>query len=167
MQRHHAIIITCQHAQATTTRDRVESIKRRHLELMHALLRLMRRLDAIESRVAGAMGNGDAASAARVQRELDGQLTVLQERVLSTLGLQRGVDSLVAAAHMASGVPAGAYALQGASVDERSLAEAYEVLAKHTQALLKLQDVMARAERDLAIMAAVPEERVVFAAAGR
>lgn len=148
--------------QATTTRDRVEAIKRRHLELMHALLRLMRRLDAVESRVAGAMGNGDAAGAARVQRQLDGQLAQLQERVLSASGLQRGVDSLVAAAHMAGGVPPGAYALQGASVDERSLAEAYEVLAKHTQALLKLQDVLGRAERDLAIMASAPEERVVF-----
>lgn len=136
---------------------------------MHAMLRLMRRLDGVESRVAGAMGNYDAAGAARIQRQVETQLAALHERVLSSsvASLQRGVESLVAAAHMSGGLPAGAYALQGATLDEQSLSDAFHVLSQHTQALLKLQDVLAKAERDLAVLSAAPEETVVFAAHGR
>ncbi len=129
----------------------------------------MRRLDGVESRVAGAMGNYDAAGAARIQRQLEQQLAALQERVLSTsaAGLQRGVESLVAAAHMSGGLPSGAYALQGTTLDEQSLTDTFHVLSQHTQALCKLQDVLAKAERDLAVLSAVPDDTLLFAAPGR
>lgn len=142
--------------QETALHERLEGVKRRHLQLTLGLLGLMRKLDAVESRFGAATGMRQGAAARDATARLQQQLAELEGAVLAPDGLKRRVEELASAARLRGGLPYGAHLLANgdAALEQGSLEHVFSVLQQHTEALNRVKAVLRRDERDLAIMAA-------------
>ncbi|KAK9803867.1 hypothetical protein WJX72_000198 [[Myrmecia] bisecta] len=141
--------------QDTVVKDRTESIRKKHVSLGHDMLRVMRAVDALEGRFAAAMGYWSAASKASAT-ELQQKIGQLEDAIAPSApgGLQRRVDAVASAAHLRAGAPTSSSvaALDG-RIAKESLEELFTLLQQHAEALARLQEVLRRNNRNLAIMA--------------
>ncbi|CAL8466711.1 g6247 [Coccomyxa elongata] len=142
--------------QDTVLKERVEQVRKKHRELSLQLLRVMRKVDLLEGRFASAMGYWSSQQKGAAA-DLAGQLSQLEAQVApgASGGLEERVEALAAGARMQAGGKAGTSSdLAGmqARLDPASLEQVFAVLKGHAEALAKLQDVLRRDDRDLAIL---------------
>ncbi|KAK9916340.1 hypothetical protein WJX75_001477 [Coccomyxa subellipsoidea] len=142
--------------QDTVLKERVEQVRKNHRKLSLQLLRVMRRVDLLEGRFASAMGFWSAQQKGAAA-DLACQLSHLEAQVApgASGGLEQRVEALGAAARMQAGAGAGTSSdLAGveARLDPASLEQVFTVLKGHAEALSKVQEVLRRDDRDLAIL---------------
>jgi len=155
-----AAIATLASRQETLFRDRLEGIRKRHTSLAHQLLRLFRRIDALEGRFAGALGHRVSGLRGTV-KALSDQLTVLEAEVAPAHamsaggGLRSKVEPLAAVARL----QLGGGALGGSSisevetaVDPAALQSLHDILSQCSAALGIEGDVVHRLARDVAVL---------------
>ncbi|KAK9841829.1 hypothetical protein WJX81_005879 [Elliptochloris bilobata] len=141
--------------QETCVKERLEAVRRRHLELCMALLRILRHVDLLEGRFAAACGCAQPGQRTAVA-ELARELAKLEATVAPHApgGLEARVEALAAAARLRAGAPAASGAAEEAvRLDAASLAHLGAVLGGHAEALGRLQAVLRRDDRDLAVLA--------------
>lgn len=157
-----AAIATLASRQETLLRDRLEGIRKRHTSLAHQLLRLLRRIDALEGRFAGALGHRVSGLRGTV-KALSDQLMVLEGELAPAHamsaggvgGLRSKIEPLAAVARLRF----GGGALGGSSisevetaVDPAALQSLHDILSQCSAALGKLGDVVHRLARDVAVL---------------
>ncbi|PRW60937.1 nuclear pore complex NUP54 [Chlorella sorokiniana] len=149
--------------QETVLRDQLEAVRRRHVQLCHQLLRVLRHVDALEGRFAQAVGYRGATPKEVMQR-----LTVQLGEIEAALapspanggGLQGKVKALAAAARLRAGAPgSGALPKLEVQVEAGALDQMFGILSQYTEALGKLNEVLRRAERDVGILEMKASER--------
>lgn len=150
--------------QETVLREQLEAVRRRHVQLCHQLLRVLRHVDALEGRFAQAVGYRGATPKEVMQR-LAAQLGEIEAALTPSPanggGLQGKVKALAAAARLRAGAPGGGGALPEleAQVEAGALDQMYGILSQYTEALGKLNEVLRRAERDVGILEVKTSER--------
>ncbi|DBA99357.1 TPA: hypothetical protein ACH3X3_011957 [Trebouxia sp. C0006] len=142
---------TLQRNEETLLKDRMETIKRNHVGLSDQLLRIMRALDALEGRFAEA-SNHHSSKTHQVHETLSHDLSQL-EAVLapnSAVGLLSRAEALSAASSMQGDAPVQRN-LQ--SLSQSDINDVQQMLIDNTKVLTKLQEVLRKDNRDIAIMA--------------
>ncbi|KAK9813332.1 hypothetical protein WJX73_000635 [Symbiochloris irregularis] len=137
----------------------LQKVRREHLVLSARLLSLMRKIDMLEARSAGALGLYDSScssATAAVSRSLDAIEAKLAPSAPN--GLQRRVDSLAAAAHLQS--HAGSAPEDSSQMSEKDLAEVYSILKSHSEAVTRLQHVLGRVTSDVAVLAKAGKQKL-------
>ncbi|CAL5227117.1 g10026 [Coccomyxa viridis] len=131
--------------------ERVEQVRRRHREQLMQLLRVMRRVDLLESRFASALGHWPPQRSAT--SELERQLSALEGEMGASAsgGLEQRVEALAAAARMQAGA-AGGTQLANGSLNESSLNKTFGTLKELASAVSAIQGVLRRTDRDLSIL---------------
>lgn len=144
--------------QEAVLRAQYENVKRRHLTLCRHLLRVLRRIDALEGRFAHAIGYRSATPRDILQK-LTAELTEIEAATTQGAGMVSGltgrVEALTAAARLQAGAgPAGGKSLGDleAVVDSGSLASAFTMLSESGEALERMQAVLRRGQRDMAVL---------------
>lgn len=111
-------------------------------------------VDALEGRFAHAMGYR-STSARDALQSLAKQLATVEAAIApgTTSGLQGKVEALLSAARLGAGTGAGRplAELEG-SIDPASLHSAFSVLSEYSEALGKMQAVLRRSQRDVAVL---------------
>ena len=112
-------------------------------------------VDGLEGRFAHAMGYRHSSARDALQ-SLAAQLSSMESSVApgATGGLQGKVESLLAAARLRAGSAGAGRSLtdMDSSVDPASLYSAYSILSEYAEALGKMQTVLRRAQRDVAVL---------------
>lgn len=142
--------------QETVLRDQLEAVRRRHVQLCHQLLSVLRHIDALEGRFAQAVGYRGATPKEVMQR-LSAQLGEIEAGLAPTAanggGLQGKVKALAAAARLRAGAPGyGAVAEVEGQVDRDQLEQLFGILAQYSEALGKLNEVVKRDERAVGML---------------
>ncbi|PSC73508.1 nuclear pore complex NUP54 [Micractinium conductrix] len=142
--------------QEAVLRDQLEAVRRRHVQLCHQLLRVLRHIDALEGRFAQAVGCRGATPREVMQR-LSTQLGEIEAGLAPSAanggGLQGRVKALAAAARLRAGAPGGGGVAEvEGRVDEEQLEQLFGILAQYTEAMGKLGEVLRRDERAVGIL---------------
>ncbi|KAI8469652.1 MAG: hypothetical protein J3K34DRAFT_512676 [Monoraphidium minutum] len=149
-------------------RGRIRALLARHVELSQRLLGVARCVDGLEGRLAmymGARGDISREREASISRTLDGVEGELS--LAAAGGLQRRADVVAAAVRLrASGGGAAAGGGGGAALDEASMAQLFEVLQDHADALTRLQEVLRRDTLDASVLRGGPRDLTAPAALG-
>lgn len=142
---------TLQRSEETLLKDRMETIKRNHVGLSDQLLRIMRALDALEGRFAEA-SNHHSSKTHQVHESLSHDLSHLEAILApnSAVGLLSRAEALSAASSMQGDAPAHQN-LQ--SLTQSDIVDVQQMLIDNTKVLTKLQEVLRKDNRDIAIMA--------------
>ncbi|DBA75950.1 TPA: hypothetical protein ACH3X2_008889 [Trebouxia sp. C0005] len=142
---------TLQRSEETLLKDRMETIKRNHVGLSDQLLRIMRALDALEGRFAEA-SNHHSSKTHQVHESLSHDLSQLEAILApnSAVGLLSRAEALSAASSMQGDAPAQRN-LQ--SLTQSDINDVQQMLIDNTKVLTKLQEVLRKDKRDIAIMA--------------
>ncbi|CAK0758941.1 hypothetical protein CVIRNUC_002659 [Coccomyxa viridis] len=133
--------------------ERVDQVRRRHREQGMQLLKLMRKVDLLESRFASAVGQWPQHRGATA--ELERQLAALEAEIgpSASGGLEQKVEALAAAARMRAGAAGGAQAADTlAGLDPASLEKVFTMLKDLSASLAKLQGVVRRVDRDVSVL---------------
>ena len=139
--------------QETLLRERLEAIQNRHASLAHQLLKLLRRIDALEGRLASALGQRSIAQRAAL-KSLQAELIKLESEISPKAGggLKGRIEPVAAAARMRAGAPMAGSSSELRAVDSQSLESLHNILTQSAAALSKITQVAQRAARDIAVL---------------
>jgi len=143
-----------QQLRAAEVRQRLEAALRRHAEQVYRLLRLFRCLDGLE----GALSVHGATEANHAAvRDLQSRLSAIEHSLgpassSSLLGRASAAANLSRARARAQGSAAAALKDAQRHVRPEVLEEAFAVLSGQLEAIRKLQDVLTKDERDMALI---------------
>ncbi|KAK9834956.1 hypothetical protein WJX84_003365, partial [Apatococcus fuscideae] len=136
--------------------DQLTSVQRKHGELCHRMLRVMRSVDGLEGRFAAAVGHHPPEISATEAR-LANQLSKLEASTAASshgVSLKKRVDAVASAAHMQAQTPAiSACGNSSLQIDAAGYEQLFSSLEQHSKALQRLQRVVQRCNRDISIMA--------------
>lgn len=140
--------------QDAVLRTKLEDIRWKHLQLCQKLLRVVRYVDALESRFVSATGNQQAAVSRETLKRLSSQLKEIESALSpgNGGGLRGNADALIAAARLRSGSGGFSSASHRGIIDPASLESAFSLLNEYADVLARLQEVLRRNVRDADVL---------------
>lgn len=142
---------TLQRNEETLLKDKVETVKRNHASLSDQLLRIMRALDALEGRFAVAAHHHNSKTY-QTHEALSHDLSHLEAGLApnSAVGLVSRAEALSAASELQGGAPVKS---DSQTLSQGDIDSVQQLLIQNTKVLSKLQEVLRKDNRDIAIMA--------------